>query len=243
VADTSTAMVPLVTPDTDLQRRGRLAPVYAFRAVAVVGAVVIVLFGAGPIVLAATNPNADPILAEVYDGPPSPTNAPASPFDLVDQHNQPVSLAGLRGKTVALTFLDPVCTSDCPLIAQEFRQADAMLGSAARHVEFIAIVANPIYRSTADTNAFDREEGLTDVPNWLFLTGSVNALQAVWNAYGAEVYTVPAGSMVAHAELTFVINAQNRTRVIMGEDQDPGDTPQSSFSALLADQIKGVLAS
>jgi cytochrome oxidase Cu insertion factor (SCO1/SenC/PrrC family) len=151
-----------------------------------------------------------------------------------------VSLAGLRGKTVALTFLDPVCTSDCPLIAREFRRADAMLGAAARHVDFVAIVANPIYRAPVYVNDFDRQEGLTGVTNWFFLTGPVKELQNVWNAYGAEVYTVPAGSMVAHADLAFVIDGHGRTRVIMGEDQDPGATPQSSFSALLADEIKTV---
>ena len=56
--------------------------------------------------------------------------APA--FALTDQDGQPVSLASLRGKVVLLTFLDPVCTADCPLIAQEFRAADLMLGAAAR---------------------------------------------------------------------------------------------------------------
>jgi cytochrome oxidase Cu insertion factor (SCO1/SenC/PrrC family) len=234
---------PLVTSHAGGRERGGLNPIYAFRAFAAVGATALVLFGAAPVALASTNPNADPILAEEFDGPPSTTNAQASPFDLVDQHNRPVSLASLHGKTVALTFLDPVCTSDCPLIAREFRQADALLGGEARHVDFIAIVANPIYRSTAYTVAFDRQEGLSDVPNWLFLTGSVQALHSVWNAYGAEVYTVPAGSMVAHAELTFVINGHGRTRVIMGEDQDPANTPQSSFSVLLANEIKGVLAS
>ena len=220
-----------------------LYPQNVFRAMAALGATAIIAFGALPMALASFNPNADPILAEAFDGPPSITNAPAVPFDLVDQHNQPVSLTSLRGKTLAITFLDPVCTSDCPLIAREFRQTDTMLGAAARRVDFIAIVANPIYRSTADTRAFDQQEGLTAVKNWLFLTGSVQALHHVWNAYGAEVYTVPAGSMVAHAELTFVIDGHGRTRVIMGEDQDPGETPQSSFSVLLEEQIKNVLHS
>ena len=40
-----------------------------------------------------------------------------------------MSLASLRGKVVLMTFLDPVCTTDCPIIAQEFKQAGQMLGA------------------------------------------------------------------------------------------------------------------
>ena len=92
------------------------------------------------------NRNADPILTEALDGTPNAVDAPAPPFTLTDQHGRTVSLASLRGHVVALTFLDPVCTSDCPLIAQEFRQTDQRLGGQARNVDFVAIVANPIYR-------------------------------------------------------------------------------------------------
>src|SRR6202042_247266 len=96
--------------------------------------------------------------------------------DLTDQDGRQVSLAGLRGKVVLLTFLDPVCTSDCPLVAQQFRAADRMLGSRARNVALVAIVANPLYRSPDYTRAFDRQELLTRVPNWYFLTGSLAQL-------------------------------------------------------------------
>jgi cytochrome oxidase Cu insertion factor (SCO1/SenC/PrrC family) len=233
----------VVASDASVTGWGALSPTYATRVIAALGAVVVVVTGTVPILLASVNQNADPILAEAFDGQPSITNAPSPPFALVDQHNEPVSLTSLRGRTVALTFLDPVCTSDCPLIAQEFRQADAMLGAAAQRVDFIAIVANPIYRSQAFTVAFDRQEGLTGVGNWFFLTGSRAELENVWIAYGAEVYATTAGAMVAHSELAFVIDGRSRTRVIMGQDQDPGATPQSSFSVLLADQIKRVLNS
>ena len=63
-----------------------------------------------------------------------------------------MSLASLRGKVVLLTFLDPVCTTDCPLIAQEMRSADAMLGAKAGGTELVAVVANPTYTSTAYTS-------------------------------------------------------------------------------------------
>ena len=131
------------------------------RTIAAVAALAIVIVGTGPMAMAAVNQNADPILTEALDGSPNTLDIPAPHFALTDQHGAPVSLASLRGHTVALTFLDPVCTSDCPLIAQEFRQADQRLGDQGRQVDFVAIVANPIYRSASFTNAFDRQESST----------------------------------------------------------------------------------
>ncbi len=71
-----------------------------------------------------------------------------------------------------LTFLDPVCSTDCPLIAQELRQADQLLGADARQVDLVAIVLSPSYRSVSIVRAFDRQEGLATLPNWRYLTGT-----------------------------------------------------------------------
>ena len=131
------------------------------RAVLAVWAAAVVIVGAGPMAVAQASPNASPIIAQAIDGSAAPLDFTAPAFTLTDQNGQPVSLVSLRGKVVLLTFLDPVCTSDCPLIAQEFRAADEILGGSARNVEMVAVVANPVYRSLAYTRAFDSQEGLT----------------------------------------------------------------------------------
>ena len=219
-----------------------VTPAYLVRFVAALGAVAIVLVGTAPMTLAAANPNADPILTEALNGTPNVLDAPAPTFTLVDQRGAPVSLSSLRGHTVALTFLDPVCTSDCPLIAQEFHQADERLGPQSAHVDFVAIVANPIYRSVSFTNAFDRQEGLDHVGNWLYLTGSVAQLRRVWSSYGVLVQTAGAGAMVAHSDLAFVIDPHGHERAEMQDDPGSGRTA-SSFSSLLLDRIDVVLNS
>ncbi len=216
---------------------------YVARTIAAVAALAIVLVGTGPMAVAAVNNNADPILTEALDGSPNSVNLPAPPFALTDQRGNPVSLASLRGHAVALTFLDPVCTSDCPLIAQEFRQTDQRLGDQARDVDFVAIVANPIYRSVSFTNAFDRQESLTRLPNWYYLTGSADDLRSVWNSYGVEVATVGAGAMVAHSDLGFVIDAQGQERDALIDDPGPTQEFASSFSSLLLSRIDQVLNS
>ncbi|HXZ61354.1 MAG TPA: SCO family protein, partial [Acidimicrobiales bacterium] len=187
---------------------------YLSRVAASVAALLVVLLGAVPMASAATNPNADPILAVAADGQPNALDSPAPDFHLTDQNGAPVSLTDLRGHTLALTFLDPVCTSDCPVIAQEFRDADAILGDPGQ-VDFIAVVANPIYRATSFTRAFDQQEGLAHVRNWLYLTGSVSALQQMWNDYGIAVEVAPGGAMIAHSELAFIIDGQGETREVL----------------------------
>ncbi len=216
---------------------------YVTRTVAAVAALAIVIVGTGPMALAAVNQNADPILTEALDGSPNSLDVPAPHFALTDQHGNPVSLASLRGHAVALTFLDPVCTSDCPLIAQEFREADQQLGVQASQTDFVAIVANPIYRSVSFTNAFDRQESLDQLHNWYFLTGSVTALERVWNSYGILVSTVGAGAMVDHSDLAFVIDARGHERDVLIDDPGPTQTFASSFSSLLQSRIDQVLNS
>jgi cytochrome oxidase Cu insertion factor (SCO1/SenC/PrrC family) len=138
---------------------------------------------------------------------------------------------------VVLTVLDPVCTTDCPLIAQELRATNQMLGSDSSRVRFVAIVANPTYRSVAVVDAFDRQEGLDSQSNWLFLTGSESALRSVWDNYGAGVYTAPAGGMAAHADLVYLIDRTGITRQALDADPGDGSADHESFSTLLTDQI------
>jgi cytochrome oxidase Cu insertion factor (SCO1/SenC/PrrC family) len=216
---------------------------YAGRLAAAVGAIAVVLIGTAPMVAASVNSRTDTDLTEAVNGTPQPTSNPAPDFHLVDQRGQPVSLASLRGYTVAMTFLDPVCTSDCPAIAQEFKVANQMLGSSARKVRFVAIAANPTYHSVAALDDFDRQEGLASQSNWLYLTGSSSTLASVLGAYGVADQNGVAGSMTIHADLSYVIDADGVTRWIIPSDPGSGTADQASFSNLLVSEIDQVMHS
>jgi cytochrome oxidase Cu insertion factor (SCO1/SenC/PrrC family) len=212
------------------------------RALLALWAAVIVAVGAGPMAFAQASSTASPILAQAIDGSAAPLNFAAPAFSLTDQHGNQVSLASLHGKVVLLTFLDPVCTSDCPLIAQEFRNADQLLGASAHQVELVAIVANPVYRSAAYTRAFDRQEGLSGVKNWLFLTGSLGQLQQAWKNYAVAAQILAPGGMIAHSDLAYVIDRAGHTRSELDFDPGPGtSSTQSSFAAELAGTAQQVL--
>jgi cytochrome oxidase Cu insertion factor (SCO1/SenC/PrrC family) len=212
------------------------------RSVGAVAAVAIIVLGAAPMAAAAANRTADPILALAIAGDSAAMNLPAPGFQLTDQSGQPVSLASLRGKVVVMTFLDPVCTSDCPIIGAEMKQAGVLLGRQDADVELVAIVANPTYRSAAFTQAFDREEGLNTVPNWRYLTGSLSQLSQVWRQYGITVENLPAGAMSAHNDLAVVIDRTGHIRDEVGADPGPGTaSTQSSFSVLLSQYARQAL--
>jgi cytochrome oxidase Cu insertion factor (SCO1/SenC/PrrC family) len=199
----------------------RLDSGYVGRLAAALGAIVVVLVGTAPMVAASVNSRTDVDVSEAANGVPQATSSPAPDFHLVNQRGQPVSLASLRGYTVAMTFLDPVCTTDCPVIAQEFKEANHLLGAAAGKVRFVAIAANPQYHSVTALDDFDRQEGLSSQPNWLYLTGA----------------------MTIHADLSYVINADGVTRWIIPSDPGSGSADHASFSNLLVSEIEQVMRS
>ncbi len=215
------------------------------RVVLAVWAVAVVLIGAAPMALAQTNSNASPIIAQAIDGDAAPLNFRAPAFTLTDQDGKQVSLASLRGKVILLTFLDPVCTNDCPEIAQEFKGADQVLSaSAQRQVELVAIVANPLYHSLAYTRAFDAQERLTGLPNWLYLTGSLAQLQQVWKNYAIAAQILPAGGMIAHTDVAYVIDASGQTRTELNFDPGPGTaSSESSFAVELTQAAEQAMKS
>ena len=210
-------------------------PAYTFRSIAALAAIGVTLVGAAPMAFAAANPNAEPILTQAVDGPPTSTNIPAPAFDLVDQNGRQVSLTALRGKALAVTFLDPVCTTDCPIIAQEFRSAGRMLGADSQQVELIAIDANPRYTGRAYLTAFDQQEGLENVPNWEYLTGSLPALEHVWASFAVEVAYESGGAMIDHSDVVYIIDPTGHTREVLNSDPGPATgATGSAFAQTLA---------
>ena len=215
---------------------GRSVRAATFGTMTSVAAFGVIVLGAIPMAAAQTTPAASTILAQAIDGDGSPINIPAPGFSLTDQNGRPVTLSGLRGKVVLLTFLDPVCVTDCPLIAQEFRQAAQQLGAATSQVELIAVDVNPLYTQRPYLQAFDRAEGLTGTPDWRYLTGSTARLSRVYKAYGQPAETLPAGAMVGHSDIVFVIDARGEIREELDMNPGPGTAAtRASFATELAD--------
>jgi cytochrome oxidase Cu insertion factor (SCO1/SenC/PrrC family) len=203
--------------------------------VAALGAVGVIFAGAAPMAAASADRNADPIIAQALTGGSLSLDRSAPGFQLTSQSGRPVTLTSLRGKVVVLTFLDPVCP-DCAVIAEEMRAADSLLG--AQQVEFVAIAASTMHSGAVFIRAFDRQANLTEVPNWLFLTGTVAQLQRVWDRYEEVVPHLMAG-MMARSVVTFVIDPYGRIRHAVKNGSGPGTaSTRSSFAVLLADTAR-----
>jgi cytochrome oxidase Cu insertion factor (SCO1/SenC/PrrC family) len=212
------------------------------RSVAALGGAGLIILGAAPMAVAQASPNADPILAESIAGPAVPLDYPAPGFALTDQYGRTVTLASLRGKVVLLSFFDPDCAAGCPPIGREFRRAATLLGSSARRVELVGIVLSPAYRPVGAVQAFDRREGLSRVPGWLYLTGTLPQLHLVWHEYGITAQDL-AGAAALHTEEAYVIDATGRVRQKFSTNPGPGTAAiRSSFAVLFADAARRTLA-
>ena len=66
----------------------------------------------------------------------------------------------------------------------------------------------------------------------------------MWKDYGVSAKILPAGSMIGHQDLAYVIDQAGHVRAELNTDPGPGTTAtKSSFAALLADAARQALRS
>jgi protein SCO1/2 len=138
---------------------------------------------------------------------------PAKDFALQTHAGQPFTLSEQRGKVVLLFFGYTSCPDVCPATLGEYKKIATQLGERAAEVQFVMITADPERDSPEQManyiTAFN--------PNFLGLTGSQEALQAVYDAYGAfvekEETTGATGYLVMHTSRIYVIDQNNNLRL------------------------------
>jgi cytochrome oxidase Cu insertion factor (SCO1/SenC/PrrC family) len=180
---------------------------------------------------------AETTLFVAQNGPASPANATAPGFTLIDQFDHPYSLGEHRGRVTLLTFLDPVCWTDCPLLANQLAQVRSQLASNA-NLDIVAVAADPYHESLADVRHFIAIHGLSGVKNFYFVTGPRAKTSAVWSAYGVGVSATPADVMSIHEDLMFIISSKGRLKWIIPDD--PLSTVSVAASSVA--ELKDLLA-
>ncbi len=145
----------------------------------------------------------------------SPVPARTAPdFQLTDQNGRSFSLSSLRGHVVVLGFSDPHCTDVCPIVSQETVDAYHDLGSSAANVVFVSVNVNPYVTGVSDMAAYTHKHGLSSVPSWHFVTGSVSDLRAVWSAYSIEVDAPDPTKDIQHTDALYFIDPQGHERYL-----------------------------
>jgi cytochrome oxidase Cu insertion factor (SCO1/SenC/PrrC family) len=141
----------------------------------------------------------------------------APDFALHDQTGAPISLSAHRGRVVILTFIDPVCTTLCPLEAKVLNGVEHRFPDAQRPA-IVAVSVNPRADASRYFRADARKWRLG--PTWRWAVGSREQLARVWNAYSIAVRIQPfraAGTSthrVDHTEAAYVIDQRGFERAL-----------------------------
>ena len=163
----------------------------------------------------------------------SPQAAPA--IALTDQHGKPLALRDLRGDLVLVSFLDPVCFDNCPLMANQMATAIRLLGRDGRSVQILAVDVNPTFNAVADVKTFTDEHGLATLPNWHFVTGSTQQVGAVLAAYGQSV-SVPRVGMIGHPQAVYLVGRDGTALAVL--DDSANEDLTQSYAQLLAQEVR-----
>jgi protein SCO1 len=130
--------------------------------------------------------------------------APA--FALRDQHGAVLSLAGLRGHPVLLTFLDSVCKRECPIEGRVLADVQRKLRGTDAVTAVVSV--DPWSDTAATASAFARESKWAGT--WYWLLGSRARLAPVWRAYSVGVRRERGD--VAHAVVLYLIDPRGYLR-------------------------------
>jgi protein SCO1 len=133
---------------------------------------------------------------------------PAPELALRDQTGKRVTLAALRGRTIALTFMDSLCRGACPLEGQMLATA-AMELPAATRPQIVIVSVDPAGDTAATIRRALRKWSLPAGTIWL--RGTRAQLQRVWEAYRIEVLPVKGGD-IAHSSAVYLIDKQGDER-------------------------------
>jgi len=130
-------------------------------------------------------------------------------FALRDDEGRVVRSAELRGKSLAVTFLDAQCTAACPIIAAQIGSAMRTLGDSRKDVEAIAISADPVEDTPVRIDRFLRRYRAKGALR--YLDGTVAELRPVWKAFAVAV-SHDTGSSNIHSAPVRVYDANGQWR-------------------------------
>jgi cytochrome oxidase Cu insertion factor (SCO1/SenC/PrrC family) len=120
--------------------------------------------------------------ARPYRGSEPPGRNELAPFALASYRGDRISSARLRGKVVALTFLESKCKEACPIIAvQVARGIDLLTAGERRQARAIAISTQPLDDTRQSVRRFlARRHAIGRLD---YLIGTERELRPVWRRY------------------------------------------------------------
>lgn len=141
-----------------------------------------------------------------------------------------------------MTFLDPYCTSDCPLVAAYLVGLERVLQRAqlANRVEFVTFNVDPSHTGPKTMAAFMRQYGWNPRDlHWQYLTGTPSQVrQVVTGGFHASYEMVPeavAEQEAKAAEKQGLYSAQPQVVNPLARKADPGYEVTHSDALIVVD--------
>lgn len=151
--------------------------------------VLLCVFALGATVLAATRDEGDGEALSAssdFAGAIMPKGLRAPDFELTDQQGDPISMKGLRGKPVIVTFLYTHCEDTCPAQAQIVKGALAELG---HEVPAIAVAVDPPNDTAQSAKSFLAKQRVAGLD---FVLGSKAELAPLWKGFAIRPQSITA---------------------------------------------------
>ena len=150
-----------------------------------------------------------------------PKIAPAPGFMLTSQDGAQISLADLRGKVVAVTFIFTLCTATCPVLTSMMSLVQGQLGpDFGNKIVFASITVDPERDTPEMLKSYAQMHG-ADVVGWSFLTGAPPVIQDLTRRYGVFASELANGD-IEHSFLTSIVDRRGILRVqYLGVRFDP----------------------
>jgi protein SCO1 len=192
-------------------------------------AIMVLGLPAAAMMLKELSPRTAPVASEAQ---PLPKIALAPGFTLTSQDGAEVSLAKLRGKVVAVTFIFTRCTTTCPVLTPMMSLVqDRLGGDFGSKIAFASITIDPEHDTPEMLKLYAQMYG-ADVAGWSFLTGPPSVIADLTRRYGVFAGK-DANADIEHTFLTSIIDQRGTIRVqYLGVRFDPEEFRRDLVSLL-----------
>ena len=150
-----------------------------------------------------------------------PKSRPAPDFSLQDQGGALTSVNALRGRVVAITFLDSHCRQQCPLEADQLAHVERLLGKKVP-LSLLVVSVAPATDTAASEQAFAMAHGWNG--DWHWVSGSADQLAAVWKAYSIAVQ--PSPDDILHSSILYLVDKGGYMRAGFAAGLEPARVAQ-----------------
>ena len=124
----------------------------------------------------------------------------------IDDRNEPVQLASLRGRPVVLAMFFASCEYACPVLTSDMQRLRALLPAGVREsARFVLVSFDTVRDAPAALNAYRKRSDLDD--RWTLLRGESAAVQDLAMLLGVK-FKQNARGQFAHSNLITVLNLE-----------------------------------